>query len=1394
LFKERLLSAVFLFILHLRVQLPKSFYLLKGKPNLMIRLIPLICLLIVATRSEAQVVHLLNLKNGLSNNYVQCIGQDQLGYMWIGTRDGLNRFDGDRVVIFREQLPSSFIYCLMSHSSGKLWIGTSQGGISIYDPRTESFQVLSDRRPFSILRNKDVYSLVEDSHHNVWIASLQGLGKIPSGTDTLLWFEKNAAGFTFSVTSALETKNGNILIGTNAGIFRVNNDQSLNLARESIIPENVMVRSIIQDKKGELWFSTDAHGVYRYNETTNTIQQYHPGNQPGKNTSVWNLFQDRRGKLFAGLINDGIFWFDESKNDFVRMTTPTEKLNSESITSIANDNAGNMWIGSHGAGVCFFQPGHYVFEKYLNTYDANNKTTIVSTFLEDTNGMWIGTDGDGIKFQDKKNNLHSAYSVKSGLSSNTVLTIASDTRNKWVGTWQGGVNYIDERGKITRLASSDDQNTILLNSNIKSLMMDSLSRLWIVTHGDGFFVLDIRTKQFVDPGTINKAYHKDVAKWGSTILQRKNGEIWLGSHSGLFQFRKNNLKEFHADGSPNALASSLIYTLFEDSKGQAWVGTSKSLEKYNEVTKSFENYSKKFGIPPNVKCILEDHNKNLWISTANEIIRFNEETKSVEHFDTGFNAQEGQYFECSCVKRSDGKLFFGGTEGFNSFWPDSVNEITSTPALHITNLSLFNKIEQPTGKVLAESMPFTEKISLRHDQNLVTFEFVAIEFMRPKKALYSYLMEGFNHEWSPVSSSNTATYTNLNPGHYVFRVRNVSTTGKILAETSTIVEIIPPFWTTIWFKALVVLTVLMLFATFMWYRLQYSRRQRLLLSAMVRERTKEINNKNTLLSQQAEELKVKNESLIEQERKILEQALTVSVQRDQLQETNAALHASLNTKDTLFSIIAHDLKNPFTSVLGNTHVLYSEYTRYSDQERKELLHKIYDSSSGIYALLENLLVWSKAQQNLFVYQPQRLSFNNFVSDHFQFISSPAEKKALTLHNASNEDVSFDADPDMLSIVFRNLLSNALKFSPQGGRIRVGYTLSNSMLELYIEDEGPGLENPQNVFDNRVGLQQDHRHGLGLTLCREFVDMHGGKILATNNSGSGARFSFTLPMSNPLIITEGDTMQEHPSTRSLEEGPGPALKNGHPTILIAEDDDEVRYYLSQALRHDFDIKEASDGEQGWKLAMDLSPDLIISDLNMPRMDGLDLCSLAKSRSETSHIPFIMLTAEMGTGKKIVGFEKGADDFIIKPVDANVLRARVTNLLDSRKKLKAIYRKDITVEAEQFTTNPLDEEFIRKLNENILGRISDAELNPDSLAVAMHMSRTGLYMKVKALTGESVSIYIRNVRLKEAKKMLLERRRNVTEIAYAVGFNQVSYFTSCFKQAFSITPTDFANIHR
>jgi signal transduction histidine kinase/ligand-binding sensor domain-containing protein/DNA-binding response OmpR family regulator len=1335
-----------------------------------------ILFLLASGTGVCQTVRVLDLKSGLSNNYVQAILQDKQGYVWIGTRDGLNRYDGYECMVFREELPSTFIYSLMQHSSGEVWIGAAQGGVVMYDPVKERFRsIISESKGLGSLAGKDVYSFYEDHNKGVWICTLQGLARVPASRDTVVWYDLPSKRSYSCTAIAFDSVSRMWVAGTNLGLYRVGKNNTLQDPPEYF--EGVATAFIrdIRFTPEMVWIATDNAGVFQFQRSQRIWKQHSAkSNSSFGSDQAWSLYIDQQKQVWASFINGGVFRYNNRSQRFDPVTIREENsFKNASITDVMQDANGNLWVASHGGGVSYFNPAKYVMERYLSGGSGDQSPVIVSSFFEDSNGeILIGTDGAGVKILLKDKRIVNHREINRQVSSNTVLDIEGDgSEGKWLATWQGGVNYVSPNGRVTVFSETDNTVHGLRSNDVKALLKDNSSNLWMASHGQGLAIYNTVTKQFIDPVSIHPSLHREVGQWGSTLLRSSNGDIWIGSHAGLYRYTGTSVEYYTTiERVPGTLASALIYTLFEDSKGQIWVGTSRSLERFVPSSSSFENFTTAYGVPGNVKCILEDSKGRLWISSGSTLVRFDPQTKKLFHPGSDANIQQGQFFECSCLKASDGKMYFGGTEGFNSFWPDSIVATNFSSPVLITDLYLFNKRQVPAdspGVALKRSLPFTSRLELPYDNNVISFGFTTPNFSADKN-LYSYKMDGFDKTWSPFSVSRMATYTNLDPGEYTFKVRSVDINNETPGERTLTVVIIPPFWMTWWFKILLAIFVVTLTVGYLLLRLHWSRQKRIELMRVVDARTAEVREQNVRLEQQSIEL---------------------VRQRDLLKSNNAALEAANNTKDRLFSIIAHDLRNPFASLLGFANLLNADVNKYSDEERKRLAGSIVHASSSIYSLLENLLLWSKSQQETLVFCPEQVTLRTIVLEQFDLVQEVAEKKNVAL-TVQTGDVGFTADRNMLSIILRNLLFNAVKYSPIGGNVHVGFDVKDEVLSVFVKDEGPGIKNSDELFqmDRSVRTPRDHNHGLGLILCKEFVLMHGGVIFAANNVDKGACFTFTLPASGPTVVSLPVYNTPEKKASSSHEI-GTERRDGQSLVLIAEDDDELRWYLKQLLFPDYLVVECEDGNKAMEMTLKVQPDLIISDIGMPGMDGLAYCQWSKQNRETSHIPFLLLTGERGSDKKVTGYLSGADDYITKPIDANVLRARIHSVFENRRRLKEIYKGDITTPPGQFTGNSIDQEFLEKLNILILNRIADPDLNPDSLAREINMSRTGLYMKLKSLTGESVSIYVRNIRLAESKKLLQEKRMNVSEVAYAVGFNQLPYFTTCFKEAFGVTPSEF-----
>jgi signal transduction histidine kinase/DNA-binding response OmpR family regulator/sugar lactone lactonase YvrE len=921
----------------------------------------------------------------------------------------------------------------------------------------------------------------------------------------------------------------------------------------------------------------------------------------------------------------------------------------------------------------------------------------------------------------------------------------------WIATNENGIVQFNPSNNSYRYCFDDKNNSdITYNDRITILHQDSDGSIWIGTLGRGLY------RYYQETGNYEVFRHSNNDTTSinndeiSTIYEDQNRTIWIGSNGGLNRYipEKNSFRSL-----PNATAR----VLFEDSKKNFWLGTYmyglSLLDRNSE--KIIVTLTEKDGLPNNTICsIREDDSGNLWIGTNNGLSKFNFEKKTFRNYYVQDGLNKDAFQINASVKGSDGILYFGIHEsGLNYFNPDSIKDDPVPPQVVIENISLFNR---PDEKLSYEGfIPDLEMIELPYNQNDLHFEYVGLHFSEPARNKYKYILEGFDKNWIDARNQKTATYTNLDPGEYIFKV-NAANRDGVWNESGASIKIIinPPIWATTWAYLLYII----LAASLIYYLWKLNVRR----------------------------IKTKHEfemSKFEAEK----------------------LHEVDELKSRFFANISHEFRTPLTLILGPAKDIQDKT---KESETKNNIGLIKRNANRLLRLVNQLLDLSKLEAGRMKLETREENIIPLLKGLVLSFSSLADSKKIILgFNAVEENLNAYFDSDKVEKVVNNLLSNAFKFTPDGGKIDVTVEKMATEVELKISDSGMGIpnENIDRVFDRFYQVDGGHTReregtGIGLALTKELVELHKGKIGVESETGKGTTFVVKIPLGKdhlkPEEIVEekvkGETKQYsvekelivETNSRKEKTDIDVLLDTEKPLLLVIEDNGDVRKYIISHLEDNYRIQEAVDGQEGLEQAFNHIPDLIISDVMMPKMDGFELCSKLKTDERTSHIPIIMLTAKATSQDKISGYEIGADDYIMKPFDATELKIRVKNLIDIRRKLQEKFRSsDFSVPPE---LSSIDDQFMNKVLKVINKHLSEEEFSIDDLGKEVSMSREHLYRKLKAISGHSPSLFIRSVRLAKAKKLIKERKGTISEISFLVGFGSPAYFGKCFKEEYGYSP--------
>ncbi|NQU85567.1 MAG: hypothetical protein HQ541_07385 [Mariniphaga sp.] len=1095
--------------------------------------------------------------DGLSSSTVTSILQDHKGFMWIGTNDGLNRYDGYGFKLFKNNtsnpfsLPSDQVRAIFEDRNNHLLIG-SNVGLSLYDWDKDQFinYMSEDSSPFYGI-DCDVHNIVEDSLGNLWFSTEIALMYFDRINNTAVQYTHDPDNPESLSNSWVEyvfvdSKN-RVWVSTRGGLnlFQPQTKTFKRIARGENVDDDysdIDFIGITEDHDGNIWIGSE-NGLFCLKNTSTgqdfilSRYQYSPDDKFSiSDKRLLSVFVDHENNLWVGAENGGLFLFDRENQKFWHYKPDDydiADINNESIECIYMDNKDNLWVGTFGGGVNIspkYSDAIFHYEN-LKGGELSLSSNVVSSFLCDHDGqIWVGTDGGGLNRFNENTKRFTRFNINnSDLSSNAILSLVEESNhNIWIGTWGGGlVKYNHGRNSFTSFTT---QNSKIPDDNIFSIAEGSQNDLWMGSFTNGLIHYQIDKNEFTSysqsSGLIEDNYIF-VVKTGS------NGQLYLGTSTGMRIFSPAEglyVSFTHDPDNPNSISHEAVYDILVENDTCVWVATQNGLNRFNPETQVFKRYYMEDGLPNNViKSLLVDNSGILWVSTNQGICRFDYQHNKYDLFTKDDGLQSNEFNSKCALRLNNGNLLFGGTNGFNLISPDRIIKNLNIPEILITDFFLFNNpVNANTeGSPLAMHISDSKEIKLPHNQSVLTFYFAVMDFTMPEKNQYAYMLENFDDGWIYSGSKREATYTNLDPGDYIFRVKGSNNDGIWNEEgTALKITILPPWWLTLWFKGIFSIFIIAVILAIFYIRTSNLRKQKKVLTKKVQERTKDLQNKNIQLKQKSDDLNKTNSllkkrqlTINKQSEELKTQAEELKVIAENLEETNTELTRINATKDMLFSIIAHDLKNPFNVILGYTDLLLSNFNDWESSQSLEILGYIKESSANAYNLLENLLHWSRSQRGVLEFNPSPTNAAEIINMVFTEVISFARKKEVEIVNLFNdESLQVNADPDMLTLICRNLLMNAIKFSNTGNKVFIDIEDdATGFVRFSVSDQGVGMEKEkvESLFNmektsSTRGTDGEKGTGLGLVLCKEFVLLHKGRIWVESKVNEGATFFFTIP--------------------------------------------------------------------------------------------------------------------------------------------------------------------------------------------------------------------------------------------------------------------------------------------
>lgn len=1302
-------------------------------------------------------------EEGLSENSVFCSLQDSKGFMWFGTKEGLNRFDGRNFVVFHKEpnkknsLENSFIHALYEDQKKNIWVGTEEG-IYLYDYLKNTFTYFDKKTTDNRSVRLSVSSITHDKKGNIWIGTSEALFRYHVETEKLYCYyhipgDKNSLPANYPNSILCDSK-GNVWIGTlNGGLSRYNpgKDNFINYNFQATKKgTNISVLKIIEDSQGNLIMGTISDGLIIYDPKTGKSEKFLMDISKELIYFFRDVFEYSPG-VYLVASEHGLIVFERYQNQYKVIkssTTNSHSLNDNAIYSIYRDKEGGIWVGSYFGGVNYISPKPYIFESYAPLDNTNSVTgKAVSQFCEDEAGnLWIGTEDGGLNYFNTTTRTFKSY--KKEMSYSNIHALLLDGNKLWIGMFAGGLDVLDVKtGKFKHYASTSDPNS-LQDDNVFSIYKDVTGTIWIGTIG-GLFRYRAETDDFekiTEP--LGDSFIYD-------ILQDHNGLMWFAaSGRGVFCYnpQTKNWKQFQHDAADKeSIAHNKAIFIYQDFKKRLWFGTEGGgLSQYIYETGKFRNFSTAQGLPNNVIYAIVADRDYLWLSSNRGLTRFNPETLEMKTFTKADGLQGNQFNFKSGFRARNGKLYFGGTNGFNAFFPDELRDNKYVPPVVITNMQLFNKDVEigAAGSPLEQNISFTNGITLKHNQSVVNFDFVALSYCAPNKNQYAYMLEGFDEEWIMAGNEHRITYTNLPAGRYTLHIKGSNNDGIWNEEgVSLKIRVLPPFWASWW--AYLIYICLAVVSVRYYYNMLRKKR--------------------------------------EKEEKI------------RLEKIQAQSEIDLyNAKIDFFTNIAHEIRTPLSLIKAP---LESIKKKNRDKQMGEFVDVMERNTNRLMALINQLLDFRKAEKNSYTVNYRPLNITELltnITDNFSYSASSANIDLKFI--SAEQPVIVNADAECITKIVTNLLSNAIKYARDKVEIRL-QTSENGYYEIQVFDNGTGIQKTDYEHIFEPFYQSSNKKakktgtGLGLALAKLLVEIHGGKI--SLESVENQYTVFTVRLINQKAGYESiptvETMDELlllPNAEPEVLKKTTVMQNDElPALLIVEDNEELNQFLLNYFQENFSVMSAFNGQQAVKILENFAPDIIISDIMMPEMDGIEFCDYVKRNTLYSHIPVILLTAKTDVKYKIEGLEHGADAYIEKPFSVEHLDAQIHSLLENRQKLRETMASSPLTPIKSYGKNKADEAFLNRITEIIDAHITNVDFSVDDLAQEIAMSRSNLYRKLKGLSGLTPNDFIRLVRLKKAVKLMQDGETRINEICFMVGFNTSSYFAKCFKSQFGILPKDF-----
>lgn len=1279
-------------------------------------------------------------EKGLSHNTVFCILQSHDGFLWFGTKAGLNRFDGNTFKIYRYQetqpdgLGNNFIQCLFQDNKKNMWVGTLNG-LYEFNTITEKFKLINSTK------NSGIRAVQQDEYGKIWFIADYILQSFNPSNGELLRY-----GFPDEVNpTALLYHNQHLYVATNNGHLKLYNQKSNNFSDYSIfsgekLPSNKWIEKLYSLSKEEIIIATSHAGAWSYNINQKKIKQILDLDRNGNHIYVRDVTRNGNELWFA--TESGIYIYNLAKQKIVNLKKEFNNpysLSDNALYAIYTDAEGGIWIGSYFKGISYCYPSAIDIQNYYPTDKANtlNGSSIREIAKDKSGKLWIGTEDAGLNLFDPESQYFKSFSNIVNATNIHGLLVLDD--EIWVGTFDKGIYVLDAESKNIKNHFTESSNCGLDNNFVEVIARLKSGEILVGT-ARGVLKYNPLKKQFINFSELPNYHHY------TAILEDHFGNIWGGTlRDGLFCYDRKSKKliSFTTNKSlKNSISNDYINNIFEDDRHQIWVCTEDGLNLYNRSNSSFKVFGKDDLFASSIfYSMLQDRNGKLWASTANGISSFDRSVAEVENYnkDNGLLTNQFNYRSAYYNYTSD-RMYFGSINGLNSFTSTSFKSNRFDAKVFITGLQINNK-EYNLESDRVNNISYADRVILNHNQSTFSIEFSALSYKSPELTKYEYILEGANNDWTLLQSNRKVYFTNLAPGEYIFKVKAGASNSEFSPMGAELkIIILPPFYLSklayfLYFLLIVVIIILILRS--------YRRR-----------------------------LELKNKRQIENFENEMEKEI-------------------YHSKIEFFTHITHEIRTPLTLIKGPVEEMF-KHTGNQDLLLQNL-HIVDKNTERLLNLTNQLLDFRKTEKGSFQLSFIKVNICRLLQENYLRFKGAAEKKqiAFEILNVETDFFAF-ADSEALNKIVGNLIDNAIKYGNKKVIIALNTKLKPNFFRISVSNDGiPIAENMRHKLFEPFFRIDSNRNisgtGLGLSLASSLTKLHEGKLEIEVNDRFNS-FFLDLPIHHNIEFgNENDTLYQEETVIDRKTENSTSL----PQILVVDDNPEILSFLANILRQNYHIFKASSVKEALEIQKDHEINLIISDIMMPDIDGYQFCKQLKEDLETAHIPLILLTAKNTLQSKIEGLDSGADAYIEKPFSPEYLLSQISALLVNRDKIKSFYANSPSAHLKSIAFNKTDQEFLEKITDIIEMNIKNNLLDVDFIANEMNMSRPTLYRKIKAISNLSPHELISIARLKKAALLLSENNYRINEVANKTGFSSQAQFTRSFVKQFKCTPSEYIN---